>query len=168
MDRQDYIVIGKVAGVFGVKGWLKVQSFTEPRENLLSYKVWHLRKANDVKTLQLQSGQLHGKGTIVKLNGIDDRDQAALLSGWEVLLERSQLPPAGPGEYYWADLEGLQVETIQGVQLGKVDYLMETGANDVLVVKGERERLIPFLREQTIIAVDLSLGKIIVDWDPEF
>lgn len=168
MDEQNYLVIGKISGVFGVKGWVKIFSYTQPRENILNYKIWQLRKGSDFKSCQVQGGQVHSKGVVAKVAGVDDRDQAALMIGWDILIERTQLPPVDPGEYYWADLEGLTVETTQGVVLGVVDYLLETGANDVLVVKGERERLIPFLRKQTIIAVDLDHGKIIVDWDPEF
>ncbi len=168
MDKQDYLVIGKISGVFGVKGWVKIFSYTEPRDNILNYKTWLLRKGSELQSCTLVTGQAHSKGVVAKLVNTDDRDAAALLIGWEILIERTQLPPPAPDEYYWADLEGLEVETTQGVVLGVVDYLLETGANDVLVVKGERERLIPFLRKQTIITVDLDHGKIVVDWDPEF
>lgn len=168
MNQKDFLVIGKISGVFGIKGWVKIFSYTEPRDNLFNYKCWHLRKNTELKTFQVEAGQAHSKSVVAKLQGIEDRDQAALLNGWDILIERSQLPPAGPDEYYWADLEGLVVETTQGVSLGVVDYLLETGANDVLVVKGERERLIPFLRGSTIITIDLDHGKIIVDWDSEF
>lgn len=168
MDDQHYLTIGKIAGVFGVKGAVKVFSYTEPRENILKYPVWHLKKGTDNKEVRLLSGQRQGKSVVVRLGGVIERDQAAELNGWEILIERSQLPPVAEGEYYWADLEGLSVVTTQGVDLGIVDYLLETGANDVLVVKSERERLIPFLRDQTIKLVDLSQGKIVVDWDPDF
>jgi 16S rRNA processing protein RimM len=145
-----------------------VFSYTEPRENVLTYPVWRLEKGTASKDVKVLAGQRQGNNVIATLEGIVDRDQAAALNGWMSLVDRAQLPPVAPGEYYWADLEGLHVVTVQGIDLGKVDYLLETGANDVLVVKGDRERLIPFLRDQTIVSVDLSQGQIVVDWDPDF
>lgn len=168
MDDKRLLTIGKISGVFGVKGAVKVFSYTEPRENILRYPVWTLRKNAEIKCLELLKGQAQGRGVIAFLKDCVDRDQAAKLIGWEILLERSQLPIAEAGEYYWADLEGLSVVNLQGVLLGVVDYLLETGANDVLVVKGDRERLIPFLRSQTVQSVDLHKSVILVDWDPDF
>ncbi|MFI3136594.1 MAG: ribosome maturation factor RimM [Methylococcaceae bacterium] len=168
MDDRLYLTIGKIAGVFGVKGAVKVFSYTEPRENILNYPVWILKKGTESKLINVLAGQRQGKSVVAQLEGIVDRDQAAELNGWMVVIERAQLPPVETGEYYWADLEGLSVVTTQGVNLGVVDYLLETGANDVLVVKGDRERLIPFLRDQTIKSVDLTQSQIIVDWDPDF
>lgn len=168
MDDKRYLTIGKISGVFGVKGAVKVFSYTEPRENILKYPVWVLTKNTEFKQVNVLGGQAQGKAIVATLANVVDRDQAAELNGWEVVIERSQLPPAAEGEYYWADLVGLSVETTEGVALGIVDHLLETGANDVLVVKGERERLIPFIREQTIRAIDLDKGLIVVDWDPDF
>jgi 16S rRNA processing protein RimM len=104
----------------------------------------------------------------VHIAGIDDRDIAASLLNTQIAVRREQLPPAAEGEYYWSDLVGLAVRTIAGVELGKVTHLMQTGANDVLVVKGDRERLIPFLQPDVVKRVDLDAGIIEVDWDPEF
>ena len=168
MSEQQYISVGKISGVFGVKGWVKVFSFTDPRENILTYSPWLLKKGGETKTVNVVDGQLQGKTIVAQLAGIDDRDQAAALMGWDVFITRNQLPKAAKGEYYWSELIGLRVETIDGVQLGVVDSLLETGANDVIIVQGERERVIPFLQGQTIINVDLDEGKIVVDWDPEF
>ncbi len=168
MNDKHYLILGKISGVFGVKGWVKVFSYTDPRENILQYPRWLLRKGAAERTVELISGQLQGKAVVASLAGIIDRDQAAALNGWTVMIEREQLPPASEGEYYWADLQGLRVMTTQGVDFGHVDHLLETGANDVLVVSGERERLIPFLQDQTIISIDLVQGVIVVDWDPEF
>ncbi|MEQ1638190.1 MAG: ribosome maturation factor RimM [Methylococcales bacterium] len=168
MNDRQYLTIGKISGVFGVKGAVKVFSYTEPRENILTYPIWILSKNAAFKSIKVVAGQSQGKTIVATLEGIVDRDQAAELNGWEVLIERAHLPPAAAGEYYWVDLEGLSVVTIEGVNLGVVDHLLETGANDVLVVKAERERLIPFLREQTIKSVDLNQGRIVVDWDPDF
>lgn len=168
MDDKRYLTIGKIAGVFGVKGAVKVFSYTEPRENILNYPIWTLTKNAEFKSVKVLSGQAQGKTIVASLVNITDRDQAAALNGWEVVIERSQLPPAAKDEYYWADLIGLSVETIEGIALGVVDHLLETGANDVLVIKGDRERLIPFLRGQTIHAIDLTKGLIVVDWDADF
>ncbi|MGZ8158312.1 MAG: ribosome maturation factor RimM [Methylobacter sp.] len=168
MSEQQHISVGKISGVFGVKGWVKVFSFTDPRENILTYSPWLLKKGDETKTVNVVDGQLQGKTIVAQLASVNDRDQAASLMGWDVFITQDQLPKAAKGEYYWSELIGLNVETIDGVQLGVVDSLLETGANDVLIVQGERERVIPFLQGQSIIDVDLGAGKIIVDWDPEF
>jgi len=169
MLTDDFISIGEITSVFGVKGWVKVHSFTEPRENILNYSPWFLKKGNKVKEIKLLSGKRQGKTIVASFDGVSDRDVAASYSGWEIQIKQSQLPKPENGEYYWADLLGLQVETDQGVDLGKVDYLIETGANDVLVVQdGEAERLIPFLQDQVIKKIDLDKKQMIVDWDPEF
>lgn len=168
MSKQQPIVVGKISGLFGVKGWIKIYSFTEPRENILTYSPWILKKGMDVKQITVVDGHLHGKAIVAGLEGITDRDLAATLIGYEILIDANKLPKPQEGEYYWRDLIGLQVETEQGVMLGIVDYLLETGSNDVLVVKGERERLIPFLQGQFVKNIDLQAAKMIVDWDPEF
>lgn len=168
MSEQQAINVGKISGVFGVKGWVKVFSFTDPRENILSYSPWLLKKGDETKTVNVVDGQLQGKTIVAQMSGVNDRDQAAGLMGWDVFITQDQLPAAAKGEYYWSDLVGLNVETVDGVQLGVVDSLLETGANDVIIVQGERERAIPFLQGQTVIDVDLNAGKIIVNWDPEF
>ncbi|MGZ4991386.1 MAG: ribosome maturation factor RimM [Methylobacter sp.] len=168
MSEQQHISVGKISGVFGVKGWVKVFSFTDPRENILIYSPWLLKKDDQTKAVNVVDGQLQGKTIVAQLADVNDRDQAASLMGWDIFISREQLPKAAKGEYYWSELIGLKVETIDGVQLGVVDSLLETGANDVIIVQGERERVIPFLQGQTIINVDLDAGKIIVDWDPEF
>jgi 16S rRNA processing protein RimM len=165
---EQHINVGKISGVFGIKGWVKVFSFTDPRENILTYSPWLLKKNDESKTVSIVDGQLQGKTIVAQLAGIDNRDQAESFMGWDVFIAQDQLPKAAKDEYYWSDLIGLNVETIDNVQLGVVDSLLETGANDVLIVQGDKERVIPFLQGQTIISVDLDAGKMIVDWDPEF
>jgi 16S rRNA processing protein RimM len=165
---EQHINVGKISGVFGIKGWVKVFSFTDPRENILTYSPWLLKKNDETKTVSIVDGQLQGKTIVAQLTGIDDRNQAESLMGWDVFIIRDQLPKAAKDEYYWSELIGLNVETIDNVHLGLVDSLLETGANDVLIVQGDKERVIPFLQGQTIISVDLDAGKMIVDWDPEF
>jgi 16S rRNA processing protein RimM len=166
---NELISIGEISGVFGIKGWVKVFSLTDPRENVLKYSPWVLKKGSEVKEVKLLNGKRQGKSVVACLEGVSDRDAAASYSGWEILINKSQLPEAEEGEYYWADLVGLSVETESGLSLGKVDYLIETGANDVLVVKdAEQERLIPFIQGPTIKKIDLKDKLIIVDWDPDF
>jgi len=168
LSEQDYIKVGRVSGVFGVKGWVKVFSFTDDRENILGFSPWLLKKDSNSRLIKVIDGMLQGKAIVARLDGINDRDQAAGLMGWDIFISPEQLPKAAEGEYYWSDLIGLHVETIEGVSLGVVDSLLETGANDVVIVHGERERVIPFLQGQTIIKIDLETGRMIVDWDPEF
>jgi len=165
---HEAIKVGEVSGVFGIKGWIKVFSFTQPRENILTYSPWQLQKGNEIKVVKLVNGRRQGKLIVAAIEGITDRNAAAEMAGCKILINKSQLP-AVEGEYYWADLIGLVVLTVQGVELGVVDHLLETGANDVLVVNdGKRERLIPFLQQQTVLQIDVDNGRIIVDWDADF
>lgn len=165
---EPYIKIGKVSGPFGIKGWLKIQSFTDPNSNILSYSPWYLRKGQEFKIVQLADGKLQGRSVVVKLVDVIDRDQAANFSGYEVCITQDQLPEIAEDEYYWSQLVGLSVENIQGIALGVVDSLFETGANDVLIVHGDRERAIPFIQNQVIINIDLNEKKMLVDWDSDF
>jgi 16S rRNA processing protein RimM len=170
-DATDNMVkLGRISGVFGVKGWLKVHSDTEPRENILNYSPWYLSIGGQWQPRKVLAGRVHGKGLVAQLDGCEDRDQAAMLVRSEIAIPRAQLPETSPGEVYWHDLQGLQVFTLEAVDLGKVTSLMETGANDVLVVKAEdgRERLIPFIRGSVITDIDLQAGTMTVDWDPDF
>ncbi len=167
-DTLERIVVGRINGVFGVRGQLKVFSYTEPIENIFSYVPWWLGSGSHWEARKLIRGQKHIRGLIVSLEGCQFRDQALALAGKQVAILREQLPETAENEFYWSDLIGLTVSTGTGVQLGVVDYLFETGANDVLVVKGDRQRLIPYIWKQTVWNVDLDGGTITVDWDPEF
>lgn len=158
------LVLGRIAGLYGVRGWVRVFSETDPRDNILRYSPWCLGDARH----EVAEGRVHGKGLVARLVGCDDRDQAALLVGQPIAIRRDQLPPPRPDEFYWADLEGLEVRTRDGVDLGTVDHLFATGANDVLVVRGERERLVPFIWGQVVEDVDFAAGVLRVDWDPDF
>ena len=166
-DAAEWTVLGRVSGLFGVRGWVKVFSHTSPKENILSYKTWYLKDADGWHPFELDQGRIHGKGIVAALKGVADRDQAAGLLEAEIAIPRDQLPQTAQDEYYWADLEGLRVINLDGVELGRVDYLFETGANDVMVVKGRKQRLLPFIG-QVVAGVDLAAGVITVDWDPEF
>lgn len=164
-DRR--ITVGRIAGLFGVRGWVKVYSHTRPREAILNYNPWLVVVGGTERTVALAEGRPQGKGVIARLEGITDRDQAAPLVGADIAVNREQLPALTANEYYWAELEGARVMDQRGTELGRVSYLFETGAQDVMVVRGERERLIPF-GATVIKRVDLTNGVIHVDWeDPE-
>lgn len=157
-------MVGRIIGLYGVRGWVRVFSETAPMENILGLSPWLVAG----QRREVLDGRRHGKGLVARLAGCEDRDQAAALVGAAIAIRRAQLPPPEPDEFYWADLEGLAVTTLGGVALGRVSRLFATGANDVLVVQGERERLVPFVWDQVIRAVDLEQGQILVDWDPDF
>jgi 16S rRNA processing protein RimM len=157
-----------VVAAHGVQGQLRLQSYTEPPANLLDYKPWILVQDGREQLIERPSGRQAGQVLVIGVPGVTERDGAMALVGAEVYVERASLPKAAPGEYYWSDLEGLEVVTIEGTSLGRVSHLFATGANDVMVVKGERQRLIPFLPDQVVRGVDLGAGRIEVDWDPEF
>jgi 16S rRNA processing protein RimM len=162
------VIFGKIGGLYGVRGWVKVFSYAQPKENILAYKQWQFFIGGQWRWIGLENGRVHGKGLVAKLQGYDDRDVAASLVGLDVAVRREDLPDAN-GSYYWIDLIGLSVQGIDGYPFGTVTNLMETGANDVLVVKAEnRERLIPFVRPQVVTEVDLVNRTMRVDWDPEF
>jgi 16S rRNA processing protein RimM len=169
VKQQKWVTLGRVSGVFGVKGWLKVQSYTEPRDNLAEFGVLTLRLDATDSRFEVEESQSRSTGGVaVKLRGIDDRDRAREWVGADVVVEREQLPTARAGEHYWADLEGLEVVDLTGVVLGKVEYLLATGANDVLVLGGAQQRLIPFIVDAVVKDVDLDLGRIVVDWSADY
>ena len=165
---SERVTMGRVSGAFGVRGWVKVRSDCEPVERLLEYSPWQIDTATGWRSHVLVDGKVHGSGLVAKLADIDDRDQAQALAGVDIAVDRSQLPVLAEDEYYWNDLIGLGVVTRDGKELGRVSGLMQTGTNDVLVVSGERERLIPFIRDQVVLAVDAEARRIEVDWDPDF
>ena len=140
-------------------------SYTQPREAILDYDRWYLKRKGEWQATAISEGKRHGKTVIVHFEGVDDRDDAAAFINYEIAVERDEMPKADDGSYYWADLEGLRVVHRDGTELGRVAYLMETGANDVLVTEGERERLIPFIADKVILDVDLAEGVISVDWE---
>ena len=159
------VILGRIDGLFGVRGWIKVYSYTEPREAVLNYKDWLLARDGEWQRVELADGKRQGKAVIARLEGIEDRDAAAELIGSEIGVDRDALPEPEEGHYYWADLEGLTVVRRDGTDLGKVTYVMATGANDVLVLDGPAERLIPFVPGTVILDVDLAAGVIRVDWE---
>jgi len=167
MSESRRVLLGRIVGVFGVGGWVKVESFTEPRDNILRYRPWTIVHAGQETELSKPQGRMQGKGLVAKLPAVDDRDAAAAMVGAEIYVDRTRLPEAEEGEIYWADLEGLDVVLEDGTSLGTVSHLFATGANDVIVVNGSRERLLPYVAD-VVKSVDLDAKRIVVDWDAEF
>jgi 16S rRNA processing protein RimM len=168
---EEFIPVGKISGAFGVKGWVRVYSFTEPRTNLLEYSPLFLSRQGEWIEVKVSGGHIQGKGLVMGIANVTDRDQVQPLIGAELAIRKSQLAPAGEDEFYWADLIGLHVENLEGEALGQVDHLLETGANDVLVVKAkdqDEERLIPFVLDEVVKLVDLDNHLIQVDWGKDY
>ena len=168
-SRQRMITVGRLHGAFGVRGEVKLESFTDPLRSIARYQPWILRDARGIERacegVRVREG---GKGLIATMPGIEDKDAADALRGTEVLVPRSALPPPAEGEFYWVDLEGLRVVKVEGTDFGIVSHLFSTGANDVLVARGERERMIPFVQPDFIRSVDFDAGLVTVDWDADF
>ena len=164
----DWVILGRVSGLFGLQGWVRVFSHTDPREGIARYHPVFLQRQGQWQPFEIEAGRAHGAGVVLKFVGCNDRDQATALIQSDIAVRRAQLPPLEPGEYYWSDLEGLRVITLEGIELGTVDYLFATGANDVLVVKGQRERLLPFVKGQVVAEINLEQRLLQVDWDPDF
>ena len=166
---QRMIAVGRLHGAFGVRGEVKLESFTDPEKAIARYQPWTLRDARGnpqvCEGVKVREG---GKGLVATLPGVDDRDAADALRGVEVWVPRSALPAPPPGEYYWVDLEGLRVVNADGADFGHVSHIFNNGANDVLVAQGERERMIPFVLPTYIVSVDFDAGVVTVDWDADF
>lgn len=172
---SNTVIVGKIGAAYGIKGWLKINSYTDPEENIFEYSPWKLEHNGELKEVDISEWRHHNKGLVAKLSGIDDRTAAELVKGATVIVAAAQLPELPGNEYYWRDLEGMEVVTDKGYNLGSVNNMMETGANDVMVVKantgdafGKKERLIPFLDGQVIKNIDAEKRLITVDWDPSF
>jgi len=166
--KEKWVILGRVSGVFGVKGWLKVQSYTEPRDNIVGFGAWTLRMNGVDHAFDVEEGHSHAGSVVAKLHGLDDRDRARDWIGADIVVLREQLPKIAAGELYWTDLEGLEVRTTTGTVLGTVDHLLATGGNDVLVLDSSPRLLIPFVAGDVVKEVDLKAGLIVVDWSPDY
>ena len=169
MAEPRLVPIGRIVGVFGVKGWVKVFSDTEPPDNILSYAPWYVLHNGQWHAYAVAETQSHGKGFVARLEGCNDRDHAMEFVGCDIAVERSQLPALPPGEHYWIDLMGQSVVNQQGIHLGLVSHIFATGANDVLVVKDSqgKETWIPYVPDYYILKVDTATKTITVDWEIE-
>lgn len=179
--EEEKILLGRVSAAYGIKGWVRIYSFTDPVEQIFTYKPWILTRQGNSQTKKVCQGRVQGKGIVAQFEGCESRNQAEDLIGYEIWVDENTLPELMEGEYYWYQLEGLEVMNLAGEQLGKIDYLMNVGARDVMVIrqeadmksgqsslntKGEKEKehLIPFVNKEIVKKVDLDLGQILVDW----
>jgi 16S rRNA processing protein RimM len=167
-NSQRRILVARVVGAFGVRGEVKLQSFTDPLKQVLKYQPWILVHNGQEKEITEVRARETNKGLTVFFPDIDDRDVAEALTGAEVWVPRSRLPAPKNGEYYWIDLEGMQVHNLEGVDFGKVSHLFNNGANDVMFVQGERVRLLPFVMDDYIKNIDFDAQQITVDWEADF
>jgi 16S rRNA processing protein RimM len=175
LNGKDLVVLGKFGAVYGINGWLKVNSYTDIPEGIFDYTPWQIQVQGNWRQMQISGKKRHGNGLIVKLADVADRDQAQLYVNADIAVERSALPQLAEGDFYWRDLMGMAVVNEAGYHLGEVVDMMETGSNDVLVVKanksdafGKTERLLPFLTDSVIKDVNNAQRRILVDWDPDF
>ena len=168
MTDDSLVELGNINGVFGIQGWVKVFSHTSPRIQITDYRLWLIKHNGQYKEYRVLRGREQGKAIVAQLEGIDDRNTSEAMVGATVFVRSDQLDELGEGEYYWSQLIGLDVVTEQGVTLGVVDWLFETGNNDVMVVQGDKERFIPYIKNNFVKEVDLEAGQILVDWDPDF
>lgn len=171
--KDTHVVMGRIGAPWGVKGWVKVYSFADSPENLLDYETFLIERPGGLQKIELEELKPHGQGFVAHIKGCDVREQTGAYTGCELLIPKSELPALEEG-YYWYQLEGLRVINLQDEVLGKVHHLMETGANDVLVVRGDEqsidkeERLLPYVEGQVVKAVDLEQGVIKVDWEKDY
>lgn len=168
-----YVELGKIVGVWGVKGWIKLHSYTRNRVDIAKYSTWYLqesRKKTDPIAIDVIHCREQAQGIVAQLDGIADRDQAMAMNGQTIFVKKTDLPKLSKGEFYWQQLIGLEVAN-NVKKIGVVGSIIETGANDVLVITQEQEGLADILipyTEQTVIEIDLETGTIIVDWDPSY
>lgn len=164
----DTVIVGRIGKAYGIKGWVRLYSFTQPVENILSYQPWLIKQKNSWQQLEIEASKAHQGSLLIKLVGVETPESAQAYVNADVIVKREQLPALAEDEFYWHDLVGFTVVNQAGIELGKLDHWLATGANDVIVVKGEKEHLIPFLMQQFVLEVDAAAKRITVDWDPEF
>ncbi len=185
---EQLVTMGRIVAPYGIKGWIKIQPFTQQSQGLLDYPQWQVGQDGKWQLRSVEVAKVHGATVVAKLEGVGDREQAAALQGMRIAISRSDFPAPAINEFYWSDLVGLKVVNAAGVTLGSVTRVFETGANDVLVVEdkaagevanevvnevvnevtaSQRERLLPFIAT-VIRQVDIVGGTIIVDWDADF
>ncbi|MBF2759422.1 MAG: ribosome maturation factor RimM [Ectothiorhodospiraceae bacterium AqS1] len=158
------VIVGRVGGAFGVKGWARIHSATDPPGNILDYRPWQIERGGRWAAIDIADSKIQGAEVLVRFDGCFDREAAIALRGCALATDRSCLPEPEEGEFYWTDLIGLSVFDRHGVHLGEVERLMETGANDVMVITGDRQRLVPFLFGDVVRSVEIDSGRIVVDW----
>ena len=168
-DNDRRILLGRIVGAFGIRGQIKIESWTEPRDAIFRYQPWILvDAAGHERRFEGARGKESGKHLVATFPDVTDRDVVEAMRGTDIYVPRSALPPPKPGEFYWVDLEGFRVVNMEGVDFGTVSHLFSTGANDVLSIRGDRDRMVPFVEPDFVKSVDFEAGLITVDWDPDF
>jgi 16S rRNA processing protein RimM len=172
---SDTLVVGKIGAPYGVKGWVKITTYTHEQDGVFAYSPWLLGQGQDNKEYVVDQWRTHNKGLVAKLVGVETRDDAESIKNLEISIKAQQLPQLADDDFYWRELVGMQVITEQGYSLGVVKELFETGANDVMLIKahlndafGQKERMVPYLLDQVVKQVDREAKTIKVDWDPAF
>ena len=174
-SKQEPVVLGKLGSSHGIKGWLKITTYTDSVEGIFDYSPWLIKEQGEWREVKVLQWRFQGKAVVASLEGVETRDQAQMLTNCEIAVTQQQMETLPEDEFYWRDLIGCEVVNTKGYNMGKVQEIVETGSNDVLLVKanakdgfGKAERMIPFVTEQFIIEVNLTEKQIIVDWDPDF
>jgi 16S rRNA processing protein RimM len=165
-DGRKVVQLGHISGIHGIRGWVKIYSLTDPREAIFEYQPWLLGESRE--ETRIVQGKKHGKHLIALLENVNDREQAQSMLNRQIVVYRDQIPQLREDEFYWTDLLGLSVRLGDGTELGTIEKMLATGAHDVMVVQGDRERLIPFVQQQYVKSVNLDDGIVLVDWDPDF
>jgi len=169
--KSEYVQLGQISGVHGIKGWVKIFSYTSPRLKITTYPEWFIGEKDNWKAIRVLEGKQQGKNIIALLENVNSRNQAEGLVGKQIAILTDQLETLPENHFYWRDLIGLTVVTTEGVELGKIDWIFDAGSNDVIVVKESdenKERMLPFLMNDVIKSVDLDESLVIADWDPQF
>ena len=172
MSEPRRIEVGRLGAAHGVRGWLRVQSFTDPPQRLFEWTLWRLQPQGEgqdgaAREVKLLEARPQGNGWIARLEGIEERNAASRLTGQMILVEREALPPAEGREHYRDDLVGFEAKNLEGALLGVVDHFIDTPGNTVMVIQGERERLVPMTREH-LRSVDKDARSLVVDWPEDF
>jgi 16S rRNA processing protein RimM len=167
LQRDETVCVGHILGAQGVKGEVRVFSNTDPRENIVTYSPWLVEVDGQIETIEVK-GRLQGKNVIAHLTGVEDRGRAIELVGSKIYISPDQLPKLDDNEFYWSDLIGMEVKSLQDEALGTIESMMETGASDVMVLRGDKERLIPFVMEDIVREIDIVNKQMIVDWQADY
>ena len=167
-DDDQEVIIGRISGVYGVKGWVKVFSYSRPRENIFSYGTWLIDQGTGWQSRRILDYKEQGKNLLALIDDISDRDLAQQLVGLDVAIDKGALPELSNGEYYWCELIGMDIFALDGNCLGRIVDIQETGANDVLIAEGEQRYLVPLVHDEIVQEVDVENKRIIVDWNPEY
>ena len=161
------LLVGKINGFFGLQGWVKLLSYTDPRKNILSYQPWYFLSDGVYEKIEVTNGREQSKTIVAHIKDVDNREQSQVFIGKDIYIDKEQLPKLNPGEHYWYEMIGFEVINQHNEKLGVVDYFVETGSNNVLVTKGKKGYWIPYI-EPFLISTNAETKQIIVDWDEDF